>query len=154
MSGKEFLAYLQRLSEKQLDNLVEFLDFKKDNPNLEFERIELTIDAAGKEVAIPSGTKTETKHKYLIGVNLNSTDTDALLGSTIKLAVDTRQFFDGEEARVIYASDNVSPDERFFTYVNGPLKESSITGYYKDSSDNYTAPYKVTLLFACINGDK
>lgn len=110
----------------------------------EFEVIQLSItsDAGVFEIA----HTTDTKHKTILGIGLEVSDSTAILQSKLNLLVDDKTIFPKEfEAVRLVCGDAVEPNKRFWL-LNEPIeiKQSQITGSYTDG-DNWSATYEVNI---------
>ncbi len=123
-------------------------------PNVEFEKIEISVTSDGQEVSFSHTT--EVDHTCIIGVALVVSNENALPNSTLELDVDGQKVFPtGFEAKLIYSGQEVPPDDRFFKYINRPVKQVKIEGKYTDGSALSTfASYTANLYLMMLTNRK
>lgn len=106
--------------------------------NVEFEKIEINV-TAGSQVINFSHT-TEIDHTRIIGIAQVFTNENAVPNSTLELDVDGQRVFpDGFESKLIYAGQEVPPDDKYFSYLDRPVKQIKVTGKFTDG--NALAPF-------------
>ncbi len=119
------------------------------NMNVEFERIEISI-TAGSQV-VDNKHATEINHKCVIGIALAITDTAALPGSALELKIDNLEIFpSGFEAKMLYASEDVPPADRFMPYVNRNIDQSEVKYKYTDGNNADHVTYTAVIYLMCI----
>lgn len=100
-------------------------------PNVEYEKIEISVDSSGKEIEFSHIT--EIDHNCIIGIAQVFSNIEALPNSTLRLEIDSQEVFPkGFESKMIFAGDDVPPDDRFIRTVNRDVKQDRITGKFTD----------------------
>jgi len=119
------------------------MEDNKVKSNVEFEKIPITVTSSGQEVDITHIT--DIDHTCIIGIAQVFSNKDALPNCEIQLDVDGQEVFPkGFESKLIYAGEDVPPDDKYFRYINRDVKQVKITGKFKDgdslsSFSQYTA---------------
>jgi hypothetical protein len=105
--------------------------FMQGYPNVEYEKIEVKVTEAGQEISFSHTT--EIDHTRIIGIAQVFSNVGAIPNSTIKLSVDSQEVFPtGFESKLIYAGQEVPPDERFVRYIDREAKQIKVEGTFKD----------------------
>lgn len=112
--------------------------------NVEYEKIEILVTSDGQEIEFSHIT--EIDHSCIIGIAQVFSNTLALANSTLRLSIDSQEVFPkGFESKLIHASSDVAPDERFVRTINRDVKQDKVTGRFMDggalagSFEPYTA---------------
>ncbi|MEI7726480.1 MAG: hypothetical protein WCK09_15330 [Bacteroidota bacterium] len=121
--------------------------------NVRFDNVELEMIS----IAVGAGTTTYTKqhttamrHKRIIGIALNITDEAVLEGSTMSMSIDSKEVFPaGTEAKLLFASTAVPPNQKFYTYVDREINQTTIDVSF--TSNSYSGAYNVNFYLLCQN---
>lgn len=98
---------------------------RKKFANVEIEKISLSPAAASTTYS--SSHTTSIRHKRIIGVALNITDESELEGCTMSMDIDSKEVFpSGTEAKMLFASTAVPPNERFYSYVDREISQTKV----------------------------
>jgi len=130
-----------------VDKIQSMIDFDKlEFKNLEIEKIEIDVTAA-----LATYTKqhiTERVHMQVIGVALNLTDESALPGATMSVSIDGQEVFPGgTEAKLLFASTSVAPNQKFYTYLKRNINQTRVDITFTSSS--FANPYKAIFYLLC-----
>lgn len=110
---------------------METNEFREQNRNVEYEKIEIAVNTSGENVAFTHTT--EIDHTRIIGIAQVFSNDMALSNSRLKLSVDGEQIFPtGFECKLIYAGQEVPPDEKFLTYINREARQVKVEGTFTD----------------------
>jgi len=116
--------------------------------NVELEMIEINV-AAGA-TAYAATHITAFRHKSIIGIALSISDESVLEGATMSLSIDSKEVFPaGTEAKLLFASTAVSPNQKFYNYVNREINQTKVDVTY--TSNGFAAAYKATFYLMCQN---
>jgi lipoate-protein ligase A len=128
----------------KIQSLIDFdkLDFK----NLEIEKIE--IDVAAGTTTYTKQHVTDIVHAKVVGIALNITDEAVLEGATMSLSIDGQEVFpSGTEAKLLFASTAVPPNQKFYTYLKRDINQTRVDITY--TSNGFTAAYKANFYLLC-----
>lgn len=156
MDTQNILDVLKQLPDREAALILNAISKGQNYPNVEFQKVSISIASTGQQVSITSGTRTEKKYIRIIGLALTIGDTAALPLSTFKLQIGNKRVFDGEEATLIYSTNDVAPNERYYSYINREVNESEIEGWFKDggSTSGSFSAYTVNIYLMCIKEDE
>ena len=116
--------------------------------NVEFEMIQINVGAG--TTAYSAIHTTASRHKRIIGIALNITDEAVLEGTTMALSIDSREVFpSGTEAKLLFASTAVPPNQKFYTYVDREINQSTVNVSF--TSNGYSAAYQANFYLMCQN---
>ena len=116
--------------------------------NVEFEMIQINVGAG--TTAYNAIHTTASRHKRIIGIALNITDEAVLEGTTMALSIDSREVFpSGTEAKLLFASTAVPPNQKFYTYVDREINQSTVNVSF--TSNGYSAAYQANFYLMCQN---
>ncbi len=100
-------------------------------PNVEFEKIEISVTADKQEVSFTHTT--EIDHTRVIGIAQVFSNEAALANSSLEMNIDGQVVFPtGFESKLIYTGMEVPPDEKYFRYLDRPVNRIKITGKFTD----------------------
>jgi hypothetical protein len=116
--------------------------------NVEFELISIAV-AAGTTTYSKQHT-TAIRHKRIIGLAFNITDESVLEGTTMSISIDSKEVFPaGTEAKLLFASTAVAPNEKFYTYVDREINQTTIDVSF--TSNGFAAAYQANFYLMCQN---
>ena len=116
--------------------------------NVEIEMIPITV-AAGATTYSTSHF-TSLRHKRVVGVALSTTDEAHIEGATFSLLIDSKEIFpSGCEAKLLFASTAVPPNQKFYTYVDMPVNQTKVD--FSFTSNVAPTGYTVTIYLLCQN---
>jgi hypothetical protein len=99
--------------------------------NVEFEKITLEVTASGQ--VIDFRHVTEIDHTCIIGIAQVFSNKEAVPDSELQLDIDGQKVFPkGYECKLLYAGDEVPPDDKFYRYINRSVNQTRITGQFTD----------------------
>ena len=113
--------------------------------NVEYERITLTVDSQG-QVLTPDTYYTKAGHKEVFGIQMTTTDEQALPGTTLQLSIDNREVFNNDfEVRLIHAGYDCPVNERAFNYINRKIDKSNVEIRLTDAGNAAAYPYTINI---------
>jgi hypothetical protein len=116
--------------------------------NTELEMIEISV-AAGTTAYAASHT-TAPRHKRIVGIALSIGDEAVIEGATMSVNIDSKEVFPaGTEAKLLFASTSVPPNQKFYTYVDREINQTKVDVTF--TSNGFSAAYKATFYLLCQN---
>jgi|GEM_PF-1113635 len=132
----------------KINELLEKESYEYDN--LEIEKIE--IDVAAATTTYTKQHFTNIMHKRVIGIALNITDESVLEGCTMSVSIDSKEVFpSGTEAKLLFASTAVAPNQKFYTYLKRDINQTKIDLTF--TSNTFVAAYKAIFYLLCVKKD-
>ena len=128
----------------KIQSMIDFdkLEFK----NLEIEKIE--IDVAAGTTLYTKQHITDIVHSRVLGIAFNITDEAVLAGSTMSLSIDGQEVFPaGTEAKLLFASTAVPPNQKFYTYLKRDINQTRVDVTF--TSNGFSNAYKAIFYLLC-----
>jgi lipoate-protein ligase A len=118
--------------------------------NVELERIQLNVAAATTRYDFSHTTS--FRHKRIIGIAFSISDESVLEGSTMSVSIDSIEVFpDGTEAKLLFASNAVAPNEKFYTYIDREINQTKVDVSF--TSNTFVSAYTATFYLMCQKKD-
>ena len=116
--------------------------------NVEFEQIQVNIAAGATKYSV--NHTTAFRHARIIGIALNITDESVLEGTTMSMTIDSKEIFpEGTEAKLLFASTAVAPNQKFYTYVDRDINQSTVNVTF--TSNAFASAYQANFYLMCVN---
>ena len=140
------LSGIDAESAKVLTSAITSLIERSKFENVEIEKI--SIDVAAALTTYTKQQFTSPRHKRIIGIAFNLTDEAVLEGCTMYVDIDGKEVFaDGTEAKMLFSSVDVAPNQKFYTYVDREINQTPVNVRFTSSA--FTAAYKANFYLLC-----
>lgn len=119
--------------------------------NVELEMIQINVAAGATQYK--ASHITSFTHKRLVGIALSITDEAVIEGTTMSVAIDSKEVFpEGTEAKLLFASTAVAPNEKFYTYIDHEINQTRVDVSF--TSNAFVAAYNATFYLMCQKENK
>jgi len=137
----------QKTATEIINKIQSMIDFDKlEFNNLEIEKIE--IDVLAGATTYTKQHITDIVHGKVLGIALNITDEDVLAGATMSVSIDGQEVFpSGTEAKLLFASTAVPPNQKFYTYLKRDINQTRVDVAF--TSNGFTSAYKAIFYLLC-----
>ena len=133
---------------KMLTDQIRAMIDREKFENVELEMIPIQVTAGTTQYS--TSHFTSIRHSRIVGIAFSTTDEAHLEGTTMSLNIDSKEVFpSGCEAKLLFASTAVPPNEKFYTYVDMPINQTKVDVTF--TSNGYSAPYTATFYLLCQN---
>lgn len=145
------LAGIDSANAKILTDAITSLIERSKFENVEIEKI--SIDVLAGLTTYTKQQLTSIRHKRCVGVALSITDESVLEGCTIYMDIDGKEVIaDGTEARILFASTDVAPNQKFYSYPDRLINQTPVNVRF--TSNGFSSAYQANFYLLCQKRDE